>query len=94
MNMAPITGKFDAFGWATTEIDGNDMGQILAALDRVPLEPGRPTAVIAHTIKAKGISPLEGTVDSHYWKPKAEELAAAVRELDATVAALEQEAAK
>jgi transketolase len=51
-------------------------------LDRLPLESGKPTAVIAHTIKTKGLSFAEGCVEYHYWKPKKEELKKAEQELD------------
>lgn len=92
MDMAPIDGKFAAFGWATRQIDGNDMAQVLAALDAVPFEPGKPSAIVAHTIKAKGISFAEGQVAYHYWKPKDDELPRAVAELDAQIARLEDAA--
>ena len=82
LNMESIADKFAAFGWATCENDGNDMADICAALDRLPLQPSRPSVVIAHTVKAKGISAIEGTVGSHYWKPNSEQLAAAITELD------------
>lgn len=82
MNMESIGAKFAAFGWATCVIDGNDVADICAALDRLPLQAGRPSAVIAHTVKAKGISAIEGIVASHYWKPNREQLAAAIAELN------------
>ena len=85
LNMESIADKFAAFGWATAEIDGHDLAGICVALDRVPLQPGRPTAVIARTIKGRGISAIEGAVASHYWKPGAEELAAAIAEADEAV---------
>jgi len=85
MNMDSIAAKFTAFGWATQEIDGNDMSSILAALDAVSLSPGRPSAVIARTIKGKGISTIEGHTSSHYWKPNPTELNAAILEADAAI---------
>lgn len=85
LNMESIEAKFAAFGWATCEIDGNDMTSICDALDRVPLEPGRPTAIIAHTVKGRGVSAIEGVVGSHYWKPKPDALAAAIGEADEAV---------
>jgi transketolase len=85
MNMEPAADRFAAFGWGTAEIDGNNMAEILSLLDRLPLEPGKPSAVIAHTVKAKGISFAEGRVEYHYWKPKAEELARAEAELDEVI---------
>lgn len=94
MGMESISAKFDAFGWATTEVDGNDMASIVRVLDELPLAPGRPSAVIARTVKGRGVPSIEGTVASHYWKPSAAELAAAIeycehntRRLEALVAA-------
>lgn len=82
MNLEPIADRFAAFGWKTAEIDGNSMAEIVSLLDRLPLEPGKPTAVIAHTIKTKGLSFAEGRVEYHYWKPKKEELEKAEQEAD------------
>lgn len=89
MNMNSIADKFGAFGWATEQIDGNDIGQILAVLDRIPLTPGRPTAVVAQTKKAKGIRSIEGLVPSHYWKPTAEHLESAIEDADRSIRVLE-----
>jgi transketolase len=85
MNMEPIARRFAAFGWATRDIDGNDMSQVVGALESVPLETCRPTAIVAHTIKSKGLSFAEGIAAYHYWKPGAEELSAAERELDEAI---------
>ena len=93
MNMAPIARKFRAFGWAVDEIDGNDMSQIVEVLAHLPLAVGKPTAIVAHTVKAKGIASLEGRVESHYWKPTQAELAAAIRATEARVAMLQAETA-
>ena len=91
MDMAPIAQKFRAFGWATEEIDGHDMTQILGILARVPLAAGQPTAIVAHTVKAKGIATLENTAASHYWRPTQAELEAAIQEVEAQIAALQVE---
>ena len=85
MNMEPVEKKFAAFGWAAREIDGNNISGITAALDTLPLEKGKPTALIMRTTKAKGLSFLEGKAESHYWKPGEEELALAEKELDAEI---------
>ena len=60
-----ITAKFAAFGWETIEIDGHDIGQILAALDKADAVKGKPTAIIAKTIKGKGVSFAENTAAYH-----------------------------
>jgi transketolase len=85
MNMEPVADRFAAFGWSTKVIDGNDMSEVVRALDNLPLVAGRPTAIIAHTVKGKGVSFAEGNVAYHYWKPKDDELAQAECELDDAV---------
>lgn len=85
MNMEPIGDKFAAFGWNTVTIDGNDIDAVLDAVSAADGEKGRPTVVVARTTKAKGISFLEGTLASHYWKPTVEELDRAEREVHARI---------
>jgi transketolase len=82
MSMEPMAGRFESFGWAAREIDGNDLGQIVATLDSLPFEKGKPSVIIARTIKSKGLSFAEGKLEYHYWKPDAHELALAEKELD------------
>ncbi len=83
MNVQPLAEKFAAFGWHTLECDGHDFAPLLAALDKAETVKGRPTAVIARTIKGKGVSIFEGQVKYHGVAPTDEELAQALRELDA-----------
>lgn len=66
INLEPFSKKVEQFGWAVKEIDGHDFGQIQEALSVVPFEKGKPSFLIAHTVKGKGISYLEDTVASHY----------------------------
>lgn len=89
MNMGPIAGKFEAFGWSAREIDGNNMAEIVAALDAAPFEAGKPSVIVAHTRKARGISFAEDVLAYHYWKPKEGELPQAISELDQAIADLE-----
>jgi len=90
MDMTPIDERFKAFGWAVKNIDGNNMQEIVAALDSVPIEKGKPTAIIAHTVKCKGLSFGEGKVDFHYWSPTKEEVEAAEKEIKDRTLALEK----
>ena len=90
MDMTPIAERFRAFGWAVRDIDGNNMQEVLDVLDSIPLEKGRPTAIIAHTVKCKGLSAGEGDAAYHYWSPTNEEAKAAETEIKNRTLALEQ----
>ena len=83
MGIEPLADKWRAFGWEVREIDGHDFAQIDSAFGSVPYQPGRPTCVIAHTIKGKGVSFMENTVLWHYRSPAGEELERAIREIEA-----------
>ena len=91
MNFTPIGDHFAAFGWAVKDIDGNDMAQVVEALDALPLTPGKPNLIVAHTVKSKGLSFAENKAAYHYWTPKDGELAQAIQETEAAIARLEQE---
>ncbi|MBE6934974.1 MAG: transketolase [Ruminococcaceae bacterium] len=91
MNFTPIAEHFAAFGWAVRDIDGNNMEEVVATLDSLPLEKGKPNLIVAHTVKSKGVSFAENKAAYHYWTPKADELAAAIAEVDASIAKLEKE---
>jgi transketolase len=91
MDMEPIGDKFAAFGWRVMTIDGNNMEEILAAVDFARLDDARPTVVIARTVKAKGIGFLEGTLASHYWNPSELELLDAEAELRGRVCGLREQ---
>jgi transketolase len=57
----PLGDKWRAFGWEVRELDGHDLGDVVDTLDALPLHPDRPTALIAHTVKGKGVSFAENT---------------------------------
>ena len=65
MEIAPLAEKWKAFGWAVQEIDGHDVGAILNALTVAKDNKGRPTVIIAHTTKGKGVSFMENEVKWH-----------------------------
>jgi len=69
-----------SFGWAVRRIDGHDMSAVVDTLEAVPLEPGKPSAVIADTVKGRGVSFLERGHD-HYSRLTGEQAAAALQEL-------------
>ncbi len=89
MNMSPIDERFKAFGWSVTTIDGNDMAQVVDALDSVPLEEGKPSVIIARTVKSKGLSFAENDPAYHFWSPSAADLEKAEAEVAAAIAELE-----
>ena len=82
LSLQPFDEKWRAFGFSTVEIDGHDHDQIARALANVPRQLGRPTAVIAHTIKGKGVSFMEGSLAWHYKSPDDSQLAQAIGELE------------
>jgi len=81
MNIAPLAKKYEAFGWNTIEVDGHDPDALLAAFETAADNRGRPTAVIAKTIKGKGVSFMENQAAWHGKAPTSEELAKALAEL-------------
>ena len=82
--LAPLADKWRAFGWGTREIDGHDLSTIVATLDALPFEPGRPNAIVAHTVKGKGVSFMEDDLEWHYRPPNDDDLAKALAELAAS----------
>jgi transketolase len=80
MAMEPMRAKWEAFGWDAHEVNGHDIGEIVAAL-RVERKPGMPRAIIAHTVKGKGVSFIEDDNNWHYRSPNVDELAKARVEL-------------
>lgn len=82
IRLDPLAEKWRAFNWDVQEIDGHDMGAIVDALDRAAAAGGRPHAIVARTVKGKGVSFLEGAVGFHGKALTADELARALAELD------------
>lgn len=81
MSPEPVAAKFQAFGWEVLAIDGHDFGQILGALERAREIKGRPTVIIAETVKGKGVSFMENQAGWHGKAPKPEEVEKALAEL-------------
>ncbi len=80
--------KFRAFGWHVIECDGHDQASIREAFDAARACTGEPTCVVAHTVKGKGVSFMEGDFNWHAKVPSDEQLADALAELDAQLAAI------
>ncbi len=83
MELEPLASKWRAFGWRVLEIDGHDPAQILQAIGTAQKVRGRPTAIIAHTVKGKGVSFMENNPVFHGQAPTKEEYQQAMRELGA-----------
>jgi transketolase len=83
-SMERIGDRFAAFGWHVVEIDGHDIPAIMAALAEARNTQGRPTAIVARTVKGKGVSFMENQVGWHGTAPKPDQVQAALAELDAS----------
>ena len=81
IELDPLAEKWRAFGWAVHEVDGHNLDEIQSALDGIPFEFERPSCVVAHTVKGKGIAFMEDKLLWHYRTPQGEEFEAALREL-------------
>jgi transketolase len=81
LDIEPVVAKWRAFNWHVREIDGHDMGRILEALDEAELVTGRPTLIVSHTIKGKGVSWMELNPAWHGKAPDAEKAKDALAQL-------------
>ncbi|WP_040705512.1 transketolase [Nocardia takedensis] len=88
MNSEPLAEKFAAFGWSVREVDGHDVAALDAALSAVPAVPGRPTMILADTVKGSGISYMEHDIRWHHRVPSDEEYRIAQRDVAARIAEL------
>jgi len=83
MPLEPVIDKWRAFNWKVLEIDGHDMAQISDSLDGARSVKGKPTFIVAHTVKGKGVSFMENQIAWHGTAPNAEQTAKALAELKA-----------
>ena len=82
LDVSPLREKFEAFGWRALEIDGHDLEQVIPALQEARnRKDGRPTCIVANTIKGKGVSFMENNPEWHGVAPKPDQVATAVAEL-------------
>jgi len=82
MRLEPLVDKYTAFGFAVREVDGNNLAALSEIFKQLPFVPGKPSLVLAHTVKGKGISFIENQVNWHHRVPTDEEYATAMKELD------------
>jgi transketolase len=81
MDLSPLKGKFSAFGWDAYEVDGHDIGAMISLMHTALRSADQPIAIIAHTIKGKGVSFMEDDNNWHYRIPSAEDVMKAHEEL-------------
>jgi transketolase len=82
MNTEPIADKLRSFGWTVREVDGNDVEKLSELLQKLPFEQDKPSFVIAHTIKGKGVSYMENQIKWHHGVPSAGQYELAMSELN------------
>jgi len=83
LELEPLAQKWSAFNWRVHEINGHDTAQLSQVFNHIPPDEGKPTVIIAHTIKGKGVSFMEGKLEWHYKSPNDQELRRALEELEA-----------
>ncbi len=90
MSYEPLDERWRSFGWSVRTIDGHDFEAIINNARDIPFEKGKPSVLIADTVKSKGLSFAEGKVNYHYWKATPEEMEQAVHDLDAIESKLKE----
>ena len=85
LGVEPLAGKFRAFGWAVQEVCGHDHLSIERVLNSAPWQDNKPSILIAHTTKGKGVSFMENSIDWHYKSPDVEQLAKALTEIEEAI---------
>jgi transketolase len=81
-NTDPLDAKFESFGWAVRHVDGNDVTALKEAFQSLPFTEGKPSLIIAHTTKGKGISFMENELKWHHGVPSEEQYEIAINELN------------
>ena len=87
-NTDPIDKKFESFGWAVKHVDGHDFDALVQTFDALPFEKDKPSLVIAHTVKGKGISYMENNIKWHHGVPDEKQFEEALNELDNATATI------
>jgi transketolase len=81
LRLEPFPSKWESFGWGVRRVDGHDHDALAKALADAPLVPGRPTVIVADTVKGKGVTFMEDKLEWHYRSPSSEQLELALKEL-------------
>jgi transketolase len=82
MNLEPLKQKIESFGWNVREVDGHDIAALVEIMEALPFEQDKPSFIIAHTIKGKGVSFMEHQVKWHHGVPSQEQYEQAIQELE------------
>ena len=81
LNLESLSDKWRAFQWAVREVNGHDHDALFRAFENIPFEKGKPSVIIAHTVKGKGVSFMENRLEWHYKSPNDEQLKLALHEI-------------
>ena len=81
LTLEPLADKWRAFNWSVREVDGHDTAALISCFAAVPFEQNKPSCIVAHTVKGKGVSFMENSVLWHYRFPQGEEFTSALKEL-------------
>ena len=90
MDYEPLLKRWQAFGWSVREVDGHDISQIVSSASELPFEQGKPSMLIANTIKGKGLSFAEDKAGYHFWTVTPEEWEIAAQDMAAVERGLEK----
>jgi transketolase len=82
LNLEPLADKWRAFGWVVKSVDGHNLPDLIKVLQKIPFTPKKPSLIIAHTIKGKGVSFMENDIFWHYHSPDEKEYQKALSELN------------
>lgn len=91
MAIDDVRTKWTAFGWEVTEMNGDDMGDIVRTFDGIGYDGGKPHLIISHSTKGKGVSYMENIAKWHHGVPTEEQYEQALAEIDARIAKIEEE---
>lgn len=94
LNPLSFVEKFNAFGWNTIEIDGHNFSEMINAFEKANIRNGKPTVIIANTIKGKGVSYMENKKEWYSMLPNEEEFALAIKEIDDRIESLKKQIKK
>jgi transketolase len=94
MSYEPLDERWRSFGWGVKIIDGHDLETIINTVKKAPFEKGKPSVIIADTVKSKGLSFAEGKLNYHYWKATPEEMKQAELDLETIEKQLKEKLSK